>query len=229
MAFTCATFLFYIALQLHYYVYPMKISLQNKALLLIGFVLVADQILKIWIKTNMVLGQEIRVLGNWFIIHFTENVGMAFGMELWGTHGKLALSLFRIVAIILIGIYLAWLIRKKVSTGFVLGISLVLAGAIGNMIDSAFYGLIFGESYFGPSKMFPQDGGYANFLYGRVVDMFYFPIIKTTWPSWVPSLGGQSLVFFRPVFNIADSAITTGVFYLLLFQRKTLFEKQENE
>jgi len=207
----------------------MKISLQNKSLLLIGFVLIVDQLSKIWIKTNMILGEEFRVLGNWFIIHFTENVGMAFGMELWGTHGKLALSLFRIVAIVLIGFYLAWLIRKKMPTGVVLGISLILAGAIGNIIDSAFYGIIFNESYFEPSKLFPEGGGYAKFLYGRVVDMFYFPIIKTNWPNWMPWLGGQSFVFFRPVFNIADSSITVGVFYLLLFQRKYLFELHENE
>lgn len=207
----------------------MKISLRNKSLLIIGTILIADQILKIWIKTNMVLGEEIRVLGNWFIIHFTENVGMAFGMELWGAYGKLALSLFRIVAIILIAFYLAWLIRKKMPTGVVIGISLILAGAIGNIIDSAFYGLIFNESYFEPAKFFPEGGGYASFLHGRVVDMFYFPIIKTTWPSWTPWVGGQSFIFFRPVFNIADSAITTGVFYLLLFQRKTLFEHHENQ
>lgn len=207
----------------------MKISLRNKSLLIIGTILIADQILKIWIKTNMVLGEEIRVLGNWFIIHFTENVGMAFGMELWGAYGKLALSLFRIVAIILIAFYLAWLIRKKMPTGVVIGISLILAGAIGNIIDSAFYGLIFNESYFEPAKFFPEGGGYASFLHGRVVDMFYFPIIKTTWPSWIPWVGGQSFIFFRPVFNIADSAITTGVFYLLLFQRKTLFEHHENQ
>lgn len=207
----------------------MKISLRNKSLLIIGTILIADQILKIWIKTNMVLGEEIRVLGNWFIIHFTENVGMAFGMELWGAYGKLALSLFRIVAIILIAFYLAWLISKKMPTGVVIGISLILAGAIGNIIDSAFYGLIFNESYFEPAKFFPEGGGYASFLHGRVVDMFYFPIIKTTWPSWIPWVGGQSFIFFRPVFNIADSAITTGVFYLLLFQRKTLFEHHENQ
>lgn len=207
----------------------MRLSLRNKAILLISIVLIADQILKVWIKTNMVLGEEFRVLGNWFIIHFTENVGMAFGMELWGTHGKLALSLFRIVAIILIGIYLFWLIRKKMPTGVVLGISLILAGAIGNIIDSAFYGVLFSESYFEPAKFLPEGGGYAKFLYGRVVDMFYFPIIRTVWPSWVPLVGGESFVFFRPVFNIADSAITIGVFYLLLFQRNTLFEHHEKE
>jgi len=207
----------------------MKLSIRNKVLLLIALVLTADQILKIWIKTNMVLGEEIHVFGNWFIIHFTENVGMAFGMELWGSNGKLFLSLFRIVAIVLIGFYLAWLIRKKMPTGLVMGIALILAGAIGNIIDSAFYGLIFNDSYIEPAKLFPAEGGYAKFLYGRVVDMLYFPIINTSWPSWVPWLGGKSFIFFRPVFNIADSAITTGVFYLLLFQRKTIFENHDKE
>jgi signal peptidase II len=202
-------------------------SLRNKSILLISIVLIADQILKVWIKTNMVLGEQHFILGNWFIIHFTENVGMAFGMELWGEYGKLALSLFRIVAIGLISYYIFWLIKKKMPTGLVLGMSLILAGAIGNVIDSAFYGMIFGESYYEPAKFLPSGGGYASFLHGRVVDMFYFPIIKTTWPNWIPWVGGQSFIFFRPVFNIADSAITVGVFYLLLFQRRILFDKHE--
>lgn len=200
-------------------------STRNKTLLLIAFVLISDQVLKLWIKTHMTLGQEFHVLGNWFIIHFTENNGMAFGIELWGEYGKLALSLFRIVAIVLIGFYLAWLIRKKMPAGLVLGISLIFAGAIGNLIDSAFYGIIFSESYIEPAKFLPEGGGYASFLHGRVVDMFYFPIISTTWPSWVPFVGNSQFIFFRPVFNIADSAITTGVLYLLLFQRKPLFDK----
>jgi signal peptidase II len=202
-----------------------KLSLRYKSILLISLVLIADQALKIWVKTNMVLGEQFHVLGNWFIIHFTENPGMAFGMEFWGEYGKLTLSLFRIVAIILICIYISWLIKKKMPTGVVLGMSLILVGAMGNVIDSAFYGMIFGESYYEPATFFPPDGGYASFLHGRVVDMFYFPIIQTNWPNWVPWIGGQSFVFFRPVFNIADSAITVGVFYLIIFQRKFLFEK----
>lgn len=205
-------------------------SLRNKSLLLIGLIIILDQVLKVWIKLNMTMGQEYNVLGNWFIIHFTENYGMAFGLQFWGEYGKLFLSLFRIAAVIMIGFYITWLIKHKVSTGLVLGISLIMAGAIGNIIDSAFYGMLFSESgYATPATFLPPDGGYASFLHGRVVDMFYFPIINTTWPSWVPWVGGQSFIFFRPVFNIADSAITTGVFYLLLFQRKELFHKHEEE
>jgi signal peptidase II len=203
-------------------------SLRNKSIILITLIILADQILKIWIKLNMTIGQEYQIFGNWGILHFTENYGMAFGLQFWGEFGKLFLSLFRIAAVILIGFYIKWLIKQKLNTGLVLGVSLIMAGAIGNIIDSAFYGMIFSESgYATPAIIFPPDGGYSTFLHGRVVDMFYFPIIKTTWPSWVPWLGGERFIFFRPVFNIADSAITVGVFYLLLFQRKMLFEKHE--
>jgi len=173
----------------------------------------------------MVIGDEYHVLGNWFIIHFTENNGMAFGMEFWGKSGKLFLSLFRIVAISGIGYYIYWLIKHKAGTGLVLGISAILAGAIGNLIDSAFYGLIFSNSFTEVAQLLPKGGGYSSFLHGRVVDMLYFPIINTTYPQWFPLVGGQPFIFFRPVFNIADSAITTGVLYLLIFQRKILFGK----
>jgi signal peptidase II len=203
-------------------------SLRNKSILLITLIIIVDQTLKIWIKLNMTMGQEYQIFGNWGILHFTENYGMAFGLQFWGEFGKLFLSLFRIAAVVLIGFYIKWLIKHKVGTGLVLGVSLIMAGAIGNIIDSAFYGMIFSESgYATPAIIFPPDGGYSSFLHGRVVDMFYFPIIKTTWPSWVPWLGGDRFIFFRPVFNVADSAITIGVFYLLLFQRKLLFEKHE--
>lgn len=176
----------------------------------------------------MVLGEEIPVFGNWFIIHFTENRGMAFGMEFGGSFGKLFLSLFRIIAVGFIGYYLWTLIKKEASTGLIICLSLIFAGATGNIIDSAFYGLLFNESYFQVATFFPPEGGYGTFLHGKVVDMLYFPIIQTTWPSWVPFYGGQEFLFFRPVFNIADSSISVGVIALIFFQ-KQLFTKDKKD
>jgi signal peptidase II len=201
-------------------------SLAKKSLLLIFSILIVDQILKIIIKTNMVIGEEIHVAGNWFLIHFLENNGMAFGMEWGGKAGKIALSVFRMLAIAGISWYLAGIIRKKAHIGLILSVSAIIAGAAGNLIDSAFYGLIFSESWHTPAVMFPEGGGYASFLMGRVVDMFYFPIIDTQWPEWSPIRPGQSFVFFRPVFNIADASITCGVIAILLFQKRFLEEKK---
>ncbi len=189
--------------------------------LIILLVLLVDQVLKVLIKTNMTLGQSIPVFGNWFIIHFTENVGMAFGIEIAGNYGKLMLSIFRLIAVVFIGFYLAQIVKKDASTGLIVSVSLIMAGALGNIIDSAFYGMVFSESYFNQIAVaFPEGGGYATFLHGKVVDMFYFPLIKCDLPSWLPFWGGQEFIFFRPVFNVADSAITTGVAILLVFQRR---------
>lgn len=195
-------------------------SAGKKSILLIALILIADQILKIWIKTHMVIGEEIPVFGNWGMIHFVENNGMAFGMEMGGKPGKLILSIFRIIAIIAIGYFLNSIISKKVNLGLILAVSAIFAGAIGNIIDSAFYGMIFSESYIQPAVLFPPGGGYSSFLHGRVVDMFYFPIINTNWPDWSPVRPGESFIFFRPVFNIADSSITCGVISIILFQKK---------
>jgi len=197
-------------------------SARNKSLLLIFSILLIDQVLKIIIKTNMVIGEEIPVLGNWFRIHFLENNGMAFGMEWGGKAGKVALSIFRMVAIIGIAWYLDSIIRKKASLGLILSVSAIMAVASGNLIDSAFYGMIFSESWHTTAVLFPEGGGYSSFLHGRVVDMFYFPVIDTHWPDWSPVKPGQSFIFFRPVFNIADASITTGVLSILLFQKRFL-------
>jgi signal peptidase II len=200
-----------------------------KSVLIILAILVADQILKIWTKTNMILGQEIHVLGNWFILHFTENDGMAFGIDFPGNSGKIILSLFRLAAITGIAIFLRHLIRNKANTGFILSVALILAGAIGNIIDSAFYGLIFDHSWGHVAKIFPKEGGYAPLLYGKVVDMLYFPIIRGYWPHWIPVWGGREFIFFRPVFNIADSSITIGVFIILFFQKKFFSSVEEKK
>jgi signal peptidase II len=168
----------------------------------------------------MLIGQEITLFGDWGRLHFIENNGMAFGMEMGGKTGKLILSSFRIVAIVAIGWFLNSLIKKKLNLGLIISVSAILAGAVGNLIDSAFYGIIFSESYSQPAILFPPGGGYSSFLLGRVVDMFYFPVLDTQWPAWSPFRPGESLIFFRPVFNIADSAITCGVLTIILFQKK---------
>ena len=187
---------------------------------LIILILLLDQALKIWVKTTMVIGEDIPLLGKKGMLHFIENNGMALGMEIGGKAGKLFLSMFRIVAIFAIGWFLNSIIKKKACTGLILAVSAIFAGALGNMIDSAFYGMIFSESFHQPAVMFPPGGGYSSFLHGRVVDMFYFPVINTSWPDWSPFRPGQSLIFFRPVFNIEDSAITCSVFAIMLIQKR---------
>ena len=197
-----------------------QMSAGKKSVLLIAFLLIADQILKIWVKTNMVLGDEIHFFGNWGMLHFVENNGMAFGMEMGGKPGKLILSIFRIAAIFAIGWFLRSIIKKKVNLGLILAVSAIFAGAVGNIIDSSLYGMVFSESFLQPAVLFPPGGGYSSFLHGKVVDMFYFPIINTHWPDWSPFRPGESFIFFRPVFNIADSSITCGVISIILFQKR---------
>jgi len=186
----------------------------TKPLIIIFLVLLADQILKTWVKTNMYLGQEFKILGDAFIIHFTENNGMAFGLEFGGEFGKLFLSLFRIVAVAGIGYGLLYLIQKKYHRGLILNVALIFSGALGNIIDSVFYGKIY---------------DYAGWFHGRVVDMFYFPIIEGVFPNWVPVWGGEDFVFFRPVFNIADTAISVGVIIILIFQKRYFKEEIHEE
>ncbi|HPD27250.1 MAG TPA: lipoprotein signal peptidase [Paludibacteraceae bacterium] len=180
--------------------------------LVMGIILIADQVLKIFIKTSFTLGESVHVF-DWFQIVFVENPGMAFGITLGS---KLFLTLFRIVVIAFAIYYLYLLIRDKYKTSYIVCVALIVAGAIGNVIDSLFYGLIFSESTpFQVAELFPEAGGYAPFLMGKVVDMFYFPLFVI--PDWVPWIGGD--IFFSPVFNIADSAITVGIIILLLFFR----------
>ncbi|MDP3453319.1 MAG: lipoprotein signal peptidase [Bacteroidales bacterium] len=198
----------------------MRISQGKKVAILIFLLLITDQIVKIWIKTNMTIGESIPVFGNWFQIYFIENNGMAFGMQFGGGLGKLLLTLFRLVLIGFIIRFLLKLIKNGAPSGVLYGVTLILVGALGNVIDSLFYGLIFSESTFTQlAVLFPEGGGYAPLFHGKVVDMLYFPIIDTTLPDWVPFKGGDNFIFFRPIFNIADSCITIGVVYLLLFKR----------
>lgn len=190
------------------------------AVAIVVAILLIDQIIKIEVKTNMTLGEAKRVT-DWFYIEFIENNGMAYGMKFIN---KLVLSLFRLFAIGFIGYYLAKIIKKDVAPlGYIVLIAMVLAGAAGNLIDCLFYGLIFDASTpFTVSQFVPFGEGYSTFLHGKVVDMFYFPIIQTTWPEWVPYFGGSEYVFFSPVFNYADACISVGVVALLLFYRKQL-------
>jgi signal peptidase II len=194
--------------------------------LIILIILLLDQALKIWVKTNMYLGQEF-LIAPWFIIHFTENNGMAFGMELGGDYGKLFLSVFRILFVSGMVWYLFKMVKEQAGGLFVFILSLIIAGAIGNIIDSVFYGWMFGSSDYGDvATLFPAEGGYASLLHGKVVDMFYFPLFEGYFPQWLPVWGGEHFLFFRPVFNLADAAISCGVILWIIFQNR-LYSKVE--
>ena len=191
------------------------------ALLIIFSVLIIDQIIKVWIKTHMYWHESIRVT-DWFYIYFTENIGMAFGMEIFD---KLFLTVFRIIAVSAIGYFLYKFVKRDMKTGFIVCVSLILTGALGNIIDSVFYGVLFNDSTHSQIASFmPEGGGYAPLFYGKVVDMFYFPIIETNWPEWLPFIGGNHFIFFSPIFNFADAAISCGVIAVFLFYSKYMNE-----
>ncbi len=199
----------------------------------IFIVVILDQLLKFHIKMNYPIGGGFKIMGlDWARIHFVENEGMAFGLSFGGVIGKYILSIFRICMVGFLIYLLGTLIRQKTSLGLQLSFALIIAGAIGNILDSAFFGLIFSNSSYHQgniAELFPAAGGYAGFLQGRVVDMFYFPMINSSYPDWFPFIGGDSFSFFRPVFNIADSAISIGVALILLFHRSYfLAEDKEN-
>lgn len=212
----------------------------KKAIALVLGVLFIDQFIKVFIKTHMYLGESYRISGEWFYLHFVENPGMAFGLQLGGDYGKLLLSVFRLAAVAGIGYYLWRLFRKNVRPLLLVCVALIFAGALGNIIDSVFYGKFFNTSDAWDqniAEFLPADGGYAGWLHGQVVDMFYFPVVEGHWPSWLPDAmnegypdwfprAGEEFLFFRPVFNIADASISVGVFLLIVFQRR-LFGKQE--
>lgn len=193
-----------------------------KVFVIIALIVIADQILKIYIKTNYHIGESHNVLGNWFQFYFVENEGMAYGWKLGGQWGKILLTIFRMAAVIFGVFYIRKIIKKKFHTGFIICVALIFAGALGNLLDSMFYGLIF--DYSSPiamnvAQIFPAHG-YAGFLHGNVVDMLYFPVIDTHFPSWLPFWTGEEFVFFRPIFNIADASISVGIITILLFQKR---------
>lgn len=212
-------------------------SKSYKAVLIVVGILIIDQASKLIVKTNMQLGESINVFGNWFMIRFIENPGMAFGWDIPGQFGKIILSLFRLAAIIGIIWYIRSLIKQKANTLLVVSVAMILAGAIGNLLDSTFYGLLFDKgTTYDPEygRWFGYAGqavfgspGYASPFKGCVVDMLYFPLLEGNYPDWFPIKGGEHFIFFRPIFNIADSAITVGVILILSFQKR-LFKNLDN-
>ena len=203
---------------------------RRTVVLIIAIIILVDQALKVWIKTGYGFGHITNVLGiNWFKLYFIENEGMAWGWKFGGEWGKMTLTLFRLAAVVFGTWYLGKVIKQKYSRGFIICAALIYAGALGNLIDSMFYGMLFSKSDWGVvASAFPAEGGYAGFLHGKVVDMLYFPIIKSNYPSWFPFIGGDDFEFFSPIFNIADASISIGVITLFVFQKK-LFRKEGDE
>lgn len=202
----------------------------RNVILIILLIIIVDQSLKIWIKTSFPFGHVTDVMGiPWFKLYFIENKGMAWGWEFGGGWGKMILTLFRLAAVVFGTWYLGRIVKQKYSRGFIICAAFIYAGALGNLIDSMFYGLLFEESaYSHVAKIFPEHG-YAGFLHGRVVDMLYFPMVKSNFPSWIPIVGGDDFEFFSPIFNIADASISAGVLTLLVFQKKFFKKHHKTE
>jgi signal peptidase II len=204
----------------------MKLSKGLGAVIVILLILCIDQIIKIWIKTHLMLYGDIRIT-DWFLLRFVENNGMAMGIEVIG---KSFLSIFRIIASVAIIYYIYKLVKKDFRLGYIICVSMIFAGAVGNIVDSIFYGVIFSESTpYSVATLFPPEGGYGTWLHGKVVDMFYFPLVEFTWPSWVPWIGGTDFLFFRYIFNFADASISVGLVVLLLFYRNTFSKSFEQK
>jgi len=195
---------------------------KRSVFLIICLIVIADQLLKIYVKTLFYAGESHPVLGHWFQLYFIENEGMAYGWKFGGEFGKMALTLFRLAAVIFGVFYIKRIVEKKYNAGFIICVALIFAGALGNLIDSMFYGLIFENSSMDAmniAHIFPAHG-YAGFLHGNVVDMLYFPIIHTRFPSWFPIWSGQDFDFFSPIFNLADASISTGIIAIFIFQKR---------
>ena len=201
----------------------------RSAFLIIALVIIADQALKFWIKTSFTYGPVLNMAGQkWAQLYFIENPGMAWGMEIGGNWGKMILTLFRLAAVTFGTWYLIKIVRQNYTKGFIVCASLIYAGALGNLIDSMFYGLLFSESsYMQVAKFLPEGGGYGGFLHGKVVDMLYFPMVNSSFPDWMPLIGGTRFEFFSPIFNIADASISVGVITLLVFQKSILHHNKE--